>query len=62
MSNTGRVGGMLARKNLNHYKKRSSFYPTRRFIAKKSVCATAPSRKLAGGVHLRGNIIIGGNT
>jgi len=60
MSNMGRVGGMFARKNSNHWKKRSLLIQPLTLLAK-SVCATAPSRILAGGICLRGNTIIGGN-
>ena len=41
--------------------KKSSFIQPLGLLLK-SVCATAPSRKLSGGICLQGYIIIGGNT
>jgi len=61
MSNMGRVGGMFARKNSNHWRKRSLLIQPLALLVK-SVYATAPSRNLAGGVCLRGITIIGGKT
>ena len=57
MSNTGQVGGMFARKNSNHFIKRSLLIQSLVLLAK-SVCATAPLQKLAGGVCLQGYITV----